>query len=260
MARRRPPLSRYACLDLEREARTGIPEVILAEGKRKEHLVEIVKRMLETKGRAIITRISKGNMEILRFPGYDRQDHPEAGIMVLKRKGYRTKVHGGTVAIITAGTSDFAVGEEARVVAEELGCKVESFHDVGVAGVHRLFDTLEDLDLSSIDVFIVIAGREGALPTLVSGLVDAPVIGVPVSTGYGKGGKGEAALMAMLQSCSPLVVVNIDAGFVAGVVAARIANKMGDARKGGTKEAPVKKGKSRKGRQRTTRKRTTKKK
>jgi len=238
MPRKSPTLSRFACLDLDREARTGIPEVILAEGKNMAHLHEIVLNMLKSKGRAIVTRISKNDMAELIFKGYEREVHPEARMLVLKRKGFQVKSSGGNVAILTAGTSDFAVGEEARIVARELGCKVTSIHDVGVAGVHRLFEALERLDVSNVDSFIVIAGREGALPTLVSGLVDAPVIGVPVSTGYGKGGKGEAALMAMLQSCSPLVVVNIDAGFVAGVVAARIANRMAHARKG--KDAPRK--------------------
>jgi len=228
--RRKDGMDRFACLDLDREHRTGIPEVVIAEGKRKEHLIAIAMRFLKANGRVIITRVGPSVVRSLRFKGVTCEVHPEARICVLKRRGYRVRPTGGQVAILAAGTSDFAVGEEARVVAEELGCKVRTVYDIGVAGVHRLFQALEGLDLDDIDVFIVVAGREGALPTLVSGLVDAPVIGVPVSTGYGKGGKGEAALMAMLQSCSPIVVVNIDAGFVAGVVAARIASRRGQAR------------------------------
>jgi len=224
-APRRQDLSRFACLDLGREHRTGVPEVVIAEGKQKTHLVAIAKRMLRDTGRVIITRVPDGMMGALRFKGFVSRSHKEARICVIKKKGYKVPFTGGLIAILAAGTSDYPVAEEARIVAEELGCAVRPIYDVGVAGVHRLYSALDGLDLEDIDAFIVIAGREGALPTLVSGLVDVPVIGVPVSTGYGKGGRGEAALLAMLQSCSPLVVVNIDAGFVAGVVAARIANR-----------------------------------
>jgi NCAIR mutase (PurE)-related protein len=223
--RRRQDLSRFACLDLGREHRTGVPEVVIAEGKQRTHLIAIAKRILEDKGRVIITRIPEGMMGALRFKGFVCEVHNEARICVLKKKGYKVGHTGGLIAILAAGTSDYPVAEEARIVAQELGCTVRPIYDIGVAGVHRLYSALEGLDMDDIDAFIVIAGREGALPTLVSGLVDVPVIGVPVSTGYGKGGRGEAALLAMLQSCSPLVVVNIDAGFVAGVVAARIANR-----------------------------------
>jgi hypothetical protein len=110
------------------------------------------------------------------------------------------------------------------MIAEEMGCSVTSIYDVGVAGIHRLFPELTKLIGNGVDAVVVAAGREGTLPAVVAGLVDAPVIGVPVSTGYGAGGKGEAALLSMLQSCSVLTVVNIDAGFVAGAFAARIAN------------------------------------
>jgi pyridinium-3,5-biscarboxylic acid mononucleotide synthase len=223
--RRRQDLSRFACLDLGRETRTGVPEVVIAEGKQRAHLIAIAKRMLQDKGRVIITRVPDGMMGALKIKGFVCQAHRDARICVLKKKGYKVPSTGGLIAILAAGTSDYPVAEEARIVAQELGCEVKSIYDIGVAGVHRLYNALDGLDLDDIDAFIVIAGREGALPTLVSGLVDVPVIGVPVSTGYGKGGRGEAALLAMLQSCSPLVVVNIDAGFIAGVVAARIANR-----------------------------------
>jgi hypothetical protein len=229
-SRRKAGVDRFACLDLDREHRTGIPEVVIAEGKRKDHLVAIAKRFLKAKGRVIITRVDPSVIRALRSKGVTCEAHPEARMCVLKRKGYKVRPTGGMVAILAAGTSDHAVGEEARIMAEELGCTVRTFYDIGIAGVHRLFKALKGLDLDVVDAFIVVAGREGALPTLVAGLVDAPVIGVPVSTGYGKGGRGEAALMAMLQSCSPIVVVNIDAGFVAGVVAARIASRAAKAR------------------------------
>lgn len=127
------------------------------------------------------------------------------------------------MAILAAGTADIPVAEEARVVAEEMGCHVLAEYDVGVAGIHRLFPSLERM--TDADAFVVAAGREGTLPAVVAGLVDAPVIGLPVSTGYGIGGGGKAALYSMLQSCSVLTVVNVDAGFVAGAYAAKIARQ-----------------------------------
>ncbi len=131
---------------------------------------------------------------------------------------------GGKIGVISAGTADIPVAEEAKVIAQEMGCSVTAIYDVGVAGIHRLFPELAKLAGAGVDAIVVAAGREGTLPAIVSGLVDVPVIGVPVSTGYGAGGKGDAALLSMLQSCSVLAVVNIDAGFVAGAFAARIAN------------------------------------
>ena len=138
-----------------------------------------------------------------------------------KRPGTREE-QGDVVGIITAGTSDIRVAEEARIIAEEMGCEVRTAYDVGAAGIHRLFPALKSVLAAS--VFIVCAGREGTLPAVVAGLVDKPVIGVPVSVGYGYMGEGKAALASMLQSCSVIAVVNIDAGFTAGAFAARIAN------------------------------------
>jgi len=131
---------------------------------------------------------------------------------------------GGRVGILTAGTADIPVAEEAKVTAEAMGCEVLIEYDVGVAGIHRLFPSLERM--MTADALVVAAGREGTLPTVVAGLVDVPVIGLPVSTGYGAGGAGEAALLSMLQSCSVMTVVNIDAGFVAGAFAAKIASQV----------------------------------
>lgn len=213
----------YACLDLARQGRTGIPEVVLAEGKRPAHLQKIVRAMMDKKGRAIVTRASaQAQSALSRLPGRHRK-YPEAQIMVLTTASFRPPTPGGTVGIVCAGTSDFRVAEEARIIAEQLGCRTVRAYDVGVAGVHRLFDALVRMRKQKVDVYIAVAGREGALPTLLAGMVDRPVIGVPVSTGYGMAGKGKSALYAMLQSCSPLAVVNIDAGFVAGAVAAQIA-------------------------------------
>jgi NCAIR mutase (PurE)-related protein len=215
----------FACIDLERDRRTGIPEVVLAEGKAIPHLVGIVKAMAERKGRAIVTRASPEALEAISRLPFRQERHEAAGIVVVLRPGFRLKRTGGVVGILSAGTSDHRVAEEARIIAEQLGCRVVSAQDVGVAGVHRLLEALDRMRRQKVDVYIAVAGREGALPTLLAGMVDAPVIGVPVSTGYGMAGKGRSALYAMLQSCSPLVVVNIDAGFVAGAVAARIARR-----------------------------------
>ena len=130
------------------------------------------------------------------------------------------------MAILTGGASDQRVADEARIVAEELGCDVRIEHDVGVAALARVIDALGRLSSWNPHAYIVAAGREGALAPVVAGLVEGPVIGLPVSTGYGHRGKGEAALSTMLQSCSPLLTVNIDAGFVAGACAAQIANRI----------------------------------
>ena len=149
-------------------------------------------------------------------------EYRETGHVLVAGKGPAPKPTGGIVAIITAGTSDIRVAEEARIIAEEMGCVVRTAYDVGAAGIHRLFPALRPL--LGAHAFIVCAGREGTLPAVVAGLVDKPVIGVPVSVGYGYMGHGQAALASMLQSCSVVAVVNIDAGFTAGAFAARIAN------------------------------------
>lgn len=217
-----------ATLDLGRTARCGIPEVILAEGKESDHLLLIAEEYAKRANRCVITRIDPTIVEILQHRavqlGMSSEYNASARTLVLAGAP-RTNQNGGVVGIITAGTSDIRVAEEARVIAEEMGCLVKTAYDVGVAGIHRLFPVLERMnDCHSL---VVAAGREGTLPAVVAGLMDQPVIGVPVSTGYGYMGKGEAALASMLQSCSVLTVVNIDAGFVAGAFAARIAVMVG---------------------------------
>ena len=215
----------FACIDLGRSLRCGIPEVVLAEGKDTGHLCGIIPRIVAASGKCIVSRISPPQEPELRAlaekNGLLLRFNPEARMMVFTNTKDVT-LTGGVVAVITAGTSDIRVAEEARVIAEEMGCRVCTAYDVGAAGIHRLFPALKKcLDA---DVFIVAAGREGTLPAVVAGLVDRPVIGVPVSTGYGYMGEGRAALASMLQSCSVIVVVNIDAGFTAGAHASLIAN------------------------------------
>ncbi len=218
-------LSNIARVDIHRSKRTGIPEAVIADCKTCDEVVSIARVHLKCEGRAIITRSSDENYKTLKLLaeeiGMDIRWSKRAKIVVIGDPLERT---GGKVGVISAGTADIPVAEEARVIAEEMGCSVTTIYDVGVAGIHRLFPELTKLVEAGVDAIVVAAGREGTLPTIVSGLVDVPVIGVPVSTGYGAGGKGEAALLSMLQSCSVLTVVNIDAGFVAGAFASRIAN------------------------------------
>lgn len=213
-----------ARIDLGREMRCGIPEVVLAEGKETADLVSIMERHCAAAGRCLATRVTPAQAEEVaraaRAAGLSCRYEERARTLVLSN-GREPAKSGGIVGILTAGTADIRVAEEARVVAEEMGCEVRTAYDVGAAGVHRLFPALKDL--SKAHVFIVAAGREGTLPAVVAGLVDRPVIGVPVSTGYGYMGQGQAALASMLQSCAVLTVVNIDAGFVAGAHAAQIA-------------------------------------
>lgn len=227
----------YAVLDTSREARTGIPEVVLAEGKRDDHLVGVVHAFLAAQGRVLVTRLDPQRLAL--FEGLDAtlHHHPDARLLVVAKDGARPPAKGGRVLVLAAGTADVGVAEEARLVAEELGCETRCAYDVGVAGIHRLFPHLDTAQWA--DVVVVAAGREGALAPVVAGLVDRPVIGLPVSVGYGQGGRGEAALLTMLQSCSPITVVNIDAGFVAGACAAQIANRAAAARASSGESRPL---------------------
>lgn len=216
--------------DAARETRRGIPEVILAEGKSPPAVVALAEAAVDSTGRAIVSRTTDTHRDAVQAAFDDAvvTDHGSAGIVVVHAPGFEPPVLEATVGVVTAGTSDAPVAAEAAVVAREIGATVERVDDVGVAGVHRLLDHLDWL--RAADVLVVAAGREGALPTVVAGLVDSPVIGLPVSTGYGHGGAGEAALSGMLQSCSVLSVVNIDAGVVAGAQAGLIARALDGAR------------------------------
>ena len=220
-----------ARLDLFRDLRAGVPEVVLGEGKEPSVLVEIARSLLAERGKAIISRVSEEQVRALREAfegrGIAIEVHEKARMVVLKREGLEAPRTGGKVGILAAGTADVPVAEEARVIAQEMGCEVLTAYDVGVAGLQRLFPALKRMLEADVDVIVVVAGREGALPSVVAGLVDVPVIGVPTSVGYGFGSGGVSALMAMLQSCSlGLTVVNIDAGVAAGAAAALIANRV----------------------------------
>ena len=219
------PVESCACLDISRKSRCGIPEVVLAEGKHPSHLRSIIESYVTSMGRCIISRLDPALamtfIEWARTEDISAYWSDEGRVLVLA-KGTHAEKTGGLIGIITAGTSDIRVAEEARIIAEEMGCDVKTAYDVGIAGIHRLFPVISQME--ACHALVVAAGREGTLPSVVAGLVDRPVIGVPVSTGYGYMGEGQAALASMLQSCSVLTVVNIDAGFVAGASAAMIAN------------------------------------
>lgn len=210
----------FACLDHHRQLRTGMPEVIYGEGKTAEQIAAIITSMQE-RGceRILATRVSAEKAALVgeRCPGL--RYHDEARILTLAAP---QKPRGrGMILVVAAGTSDLSVAREAAVTAEYLGNEVEIIIDVGVAGLHRLLGKKKQIEVAS--VLIVVAGMEGALPSVIGGLVDKPVIAVPTSVGYGTGFGGVAALLGMLNSCAPgVAVVNIDNGFGAACVAAAI--------------------------------------
>ncbi len=215
-----------ALLDLWREMRKDVPEIVLGERKPLDTFVKLVERVLEKKSFVIASRLSEEQRRALEELASRRGWEVKRGgrTYAVRRESRREIV--GVVGIITAGTADVEVAEEARLVAEEMGCKVLTAYDVGIAGLHRLFPKLKEMVEAGVSAIVVAAGMEGALPSLVASLVDVVVIGVPTSVGYGAGGEGEAALLSMLQSCTPgLVVVNIDNGVGAGVAAALIARE-----------------------------------
>jgi len=223
--------------DLERARRKGVPEVILAEGKSIEHAVEIARIFLERQGRAILSRVTPELEARLRSELVEDaalEWYPHARAAVLRKPGAEVLDRGGRVGVLTAGTSDVPAAEEAAMLCKEMGCEVHTTFDVGVAGLHRLFGPLyQMLDDYHVDVLVVAAGMDGALPSVVSGLADVPVIGLPTAVGYGLGGNGVAALYSMLQTCSPgMAVVNVGNGIGAGAMAGLIANRAAAARSG----------------------------
>ena len=238
-------LDNIANIDTSRKDRTGFPEAILADSKDYDDLLTILKRFFDNeenpnggydlKNNIIVTRLSKERYALLEEDlsylldnGIEFDYNPRARILII----YNDKLVDfnpdyGKIGIITAGTSDIAIAEEAKVIVEQGGCEVLSSYDIGVAGIHRLFPQIAYMVENDVSAFIVCAGMEGALPSVVAGLVDVPVIAVPTSVGYGVGAGGKAALYSMLQSCAPgLSVVNIDNGFGAGVCALTIVKNI----------------------------------
>lgn len=210
----------YAKVDHHRELRTGYPEVIYCEGKTREQIAGIMKVMAEKGSNILGTRLSKENFEYIQGIFPNAQYHDISRVMTFKVK--EIEIHGkGTIAVVTGGTSDMFVAEEAALTAEFLGNEVIRIYDAGVAGIHRLLS--KQKELREARVVIAVAGMEGALPSVVAGLVQSPVIAVPTSVGYGANFSGLSALLTMLNSCaSGLSVVNIDNGFGAGYLASTI--------------------------------------
>jgi len=209
----------YATIDTHRELRTGYPEVIFGQGKTPEQVAGIIQFMLTHDNNILATRATAEMFEKVREICPDALFNPIARTIAVKKKNI--PVPTTYIAVITAGTSDLPVAEEAAVTAEIFGNRVERVVDVGVAGIHRLYNKLDVIRKARVN--IVVAGMEGALPSIVGGLVDKPVIAVPTSVGYGANFGGLSALLGMLTSCaSGTSVVNIDNGFGAGFLASMI--------------------------------------
>ena len=209
----------FAQVDTHRALRKGFPEIIFGQGKTPSQVVKIATKLVEHNQRVLATRLGPEHARALRKKFKRAVHHELARCVTIEDKPLPKRA--GTIAVICAGTSDLPVAEEAAVTAEIMGNRVERVNDVGVAGVHRLFSRLEVIQRAN--VVVVVAGMEGALPSVVGGLVDKPVIAVPTSVGYGASFGGIAALLAMLNSCaSGVTVVNIDNGFGAGYAASQM--------------------------------------
>jgi NCAIR mutase (PurE)-related protein len=209
----------FAQVDTHRALRKGFPEVIFGSGKTPDQMVKIAANILTQEQRMLITRVAPEHARALRKKFKQAVHHPIARCVTIEKRPLPKR--SGAIAVVCAGTSDLPVAEEAAVTAEIMGNRVERVRDAGVAGLHRLLPHLETIQ--SANVLIVVAGMEGALPSVVAGLVSRPVIAVPTSIGYGASFGGVAALLAMLNSCaSGVTVVNIDNGFGAGYAASQI--------------------------------------
>ena len=213
----------FAKVDHHRNMRIGFPEVVFGRGKTVEQIVAIVERLAAHSDKVLVTHATPEAYEAVSRKIADSSYNPAANTIVVNRQQNITLIPG--VVVITGGTADIAVAEEAAVTAELMGNKVEKIFDVGVAGIHRLLDKLPVLHQAK--VLVVVAGMDGALPGVIGGLVSAPIIAVPTSVGYGASFDGLAALLTMLNSCAPgVAVVNIDNGFGAGYMAGLINLEM----------------------------------
>jgi NCAIR mutase (PurE)-related protein len=210
----------FASIDHHRHLRRGFPEVIYARGKRIEEIIAIIEKMVDKEENVLITRLTDNKATSIKkhFPSSDY--HPLSRLLTIRVRPIEKRGK-GTILVISAGTADIPVAEEAAITATFMGNEVETLFDVGVAGLHRLLQNKETIMTAS--VIVVVAGMEGALPSIVGGLVDKPVIAVPTSTGYGASFRGLSALLGMLNSCAAgVTVVNIDNGFGAGYAASLI--------------------------------------
>lgn len=222
---RRQPLEElgYARLDTHRKVRSGFAEVVFCSGKADKHLLGIYERIYAAEGEVLGTRATKEQAAFIQAKLGNAQYDPLSGILKIEKKG---KKRIGKIAVCTAGTADIPVAEEAAQTAEFFGNFVERIYDVGVSGIHRLLSRVETIQ--SANCVVAVAGMEGALASVVGGLVDKPVIAVPTSIGYGASMNGLSALLTMINSCANgVAVVNIDNGYGAGYMAAQI-NKLAD--------------------------------
>jgi pyridinium-3,5-biscarboxylic acid mononucleotide synthase len=224
-------LGERARLDLGRAHRRGLPEVVLGEGKLPHEAARLTVTMARETGQGLMSRSSPDHWRALEAEAEGLEIHRYHSSARVLRPGHQVPEVPGRVAILTAGASDLGVADEARMVVESCGIAARIESDMGVAGLHRLVAPLAEVLAWDPDVVIVAAGMDGVLPGVVCGLVPQPVIGLPVSTGYGMGGRGEAALLTMLQSCATgLLVVNVDNGIGAGAAAVLIAGRAADVR------------------------------
>lgn len=206
-----------ACIDHHRSLRRGLSEVIFGEGKDPADILAIMERMVEKGENIMVTRLSEEKAKKIRERYPETEYHGKSRVLILNKRPLPIRGK-GTILVVSAGTSDIAVAEEAALTARFMGNDVATIHDLGISGLHRLLGHKDKLESAS--VIIVVAGMEGALPSVVGGLVDKPVIAVPTSVGYGASFQGIAALLGMLNSCaSGVTVVNIDNGFGAGFAA-----------------------------------------
>jgi NCAIR mutase (PurE)-related protein len=216
-----------AKLDLGRERRRGLPEIVFAERKEYADTLHIAEATVKRNGQVVISRVQKKELSrlvsALKKKGMAVEVGRNSTTLVARSKAFTRNIS-GRVGVMAAGTSDIGIAEEARLVSESMGCEVFASYDVGIAGMHRTFPALKEMLAKKVGAIVVVAGMEGALASVVASMVDVPVIGVPASVGYGFGADGVAALASMLQSCTlGLAVVNIDNGVGAGAFAASVA-------------------------------------
>lgn len=222
--------------DVGRELRRGIPEVVLGEGKDLSTLLSIARELVPKYGRVIISRVPREYIASLvsNLSDFNVNAYEDAKLVIVKSKGISNEGLKCKVAVVTAGTADIPIAREVEVILNEFGCNVKSIYDVGVAGLQRVIYAVKAIKEFDADIAVVIAGREGALPSVISSLLDIPIIGLPTSHGYGFGGSGISALMSMLQTCSlGIAVVNIDNGIAAALFTLLICKKLSKARSHG---------------------------
>ena len=220
-----------AKLDVHRELRKGMPEIIFAENKEYKDIIRIALAAIRRNGQVVVSRIRKKELarvsSALKKNGMVVEAGRNSTTLLASDRSFGRKMTGAKIGIMAAGTSDIGVAEEARLVAKAMGCEAIASYDIGIAGMHRIFPALKEIAEQSAGAIVVVAGMEGALASVVASVVDVPVVGVPTSVGYGFGANGIAALASMLQSCTlGLAVVNIDNGVGAGAYAASIARRM----------------------------------